>query len=647
MADGMASGENNHQENNQDLEALRLYIERTALIRKLSSPQVQDVSGADSYRAVLLGNFTHIGELARLNATVLEEHYRPLLRKGALDEHRIDTLRAFSDELIDATTRDNIDLPMLFEQAQRLLEDAREKNDEAFLIRALDRMVIAAYAMMYVTLRFKPYSDISEHYRKAGLDAGETLMGYLEPDRFRALPDDECRELVLINSRYMECLLEISDSFGDHAANEADMDILRRALALADDPFYREQAPDYDWVYHTFRTLEYFSALTEFNNRKGFDREQLLEIREQNRRLLAFWLEHQDALSPYVESRDLELSRLRIAYLCGDLDIESYKTALMALTRQRKKDDFSMESNMIAMLVSLEYVLMLDPDCLSKSDERNLNRFYRELIGHMHHIPKAKSLSYVLTYLFMILETYIETPGGMNFETFCLDLMAALHPPTYIHTLSVASLAKCLTKHLVRKDPSLLTGTLGFDTPEAVTEHAAEIEDFVYHAALCHDVGKLAIIETILTYGRKLMPSEIDEIRKHPEIGAGLLNRFDDTKAYADAALGHHRWYDNSGGYPETFDMVHSPLRNAIALITGADCLDASTDAVGRSYKEGKVLDHYLSEVHAESGTRYAPFLAELIADENVRSDIEILLTKGRDDAYHRAYRILEQYDTV
>ena len=633
---------------NADLEALRLYIERTGLIRKLSSPQVKDISGADSYRATLLGNFTHIGELARLNGDLLEKHYFPLMRRDTpLDAHRIETLRTFSSELIDATRRDNLDLPMLYEQAARLLDDAVEKKDDGDYIRALDQMVIASYAMMYVTLRLKPYSDESERYRKTGMDAGRKLTEYLAPDRFLDLPDDECRELVLINSRYMDCLLELNDSFGDHAANEAEMDILRCSLALADDPFYREAAPGYDWTYHVFRALEYFSALPEFNNRKGFDKTQLLEIREHNRHLLAFWEEHEEALSPYVGRRDLQLASLRVNYLCGDMDVEAYKTALMKLTRQHKKNDFSMESNMIALLVSLEYVLVLDPAHLSKTDERNLNRFYRELIGHMHHIPKARSLSFVLTYLIMILETFIETPDGMRFETFCLDLMAALHPPTYVHTLSVASIAKCLAKHLLRKEPRLFTGVLGYETEEAVTEHASEIEDFVYHSAICHDFGKLAIIETILTYGRKLIPSEIAEIRTHPEIGAGLLKRFDGTKGYADAALGHHRWYDNSGGYPESFDMVHSPLRTVIALIAGADCLDASTDAVGRSYKEGKALDRFLSEVHAESGTRYAPFLAELIAAPAVRKDVELLLAKGRDNAYHRAYRILERHDTV
>ncbi|MBQ6903379.1 MAG: hypothetical protein IJQ26_02560, partial [Lachnospiraceae bacterium] len=104
-------------------------------------------------------------------------------------------------------------------------------------------------------------------------------------------------------------------------------------------------------------------------------------------------------------------------------------------------------------------------------------------------------------------------------------------------------------------------------------------------------------------------------------------------------------WYNNKGGYPDDFDMETTPYKTLIAIIACADCLDASTDTVGRSYKEGRTLDHYLAEVHAGSGTRYAPYLAEMLADRDVRADIEMLLAKGRDENYRQAYHVLKKYE--
>jgi HD-GYP domain-containing protein (c-di-GMP phosphodiesterase class II) len=229
----------------------------------------------------------------------------------------------------------------------------------------------------------------------------------------------------------------------------------------------------------------------------------------------------------------------------------------------------------------------------------------------------------------------------MRFEDIVLNFLAAMHPPTYVHSRMVAQFTVCLCDHLMDQRPELLIGCAGCETVEEVLEKRSEILYFAYHAALCHDAGKLFIIDTVFVYGRKLLDMEFELIKTHPKMGAELLRRYPSTRQYAEVALGHHKWYDNSRGYPEEFDTSGSPLKALIDLVMCCDCLDAATDTVGRSYNRGKTTEEFLEEVREGSGTRYAPWLVDLLAREEVRADINFLLRRGREHNYQDTYLLL------
>ena len=108
---------------------------------------------------------------------------------------------------------------------------------------------------------------------------------------------------------------------------------------------------------------------------------------------------------------------------------------------------------------------------------------------------------------------FIEFSGGITFEEFVLNLFAALHPPTYIHSNMVAKISRCLTGHLLKTKPELFTGVCGCPDAEHVPEYEARIQNYAYHAALCHDFGKICILRVISTYGRKILDNEFELIK--------------------------------------------------------------------------------------------------------------------------------------
>ncbi|MBP3736447.1 MAG: HD domain-containing protein [Lachnospiraceae bacterium] len=625
----------------QRQESLNRYIEQTLDIRALSSPQVQDMEDAEEYRLELLRSFTRIGSIGQENNEILRTHWLPLIRSedALVDEDR-DALNDFSRSLLDAYRMENLDLPMRFKQTRRLLKDALSGDDDDVKVCALDSMVEASFAMMHMVQRLVPCDGSCYQYRDEGLEAAGRLLSYLEPEKFTRLKNEESRHLVLTNSRYISALFDRSDHYCDEI-NAEDFETMRRALSLAEDPFYRKAAPGYNWLYHRFRTLQYITNFTELNNVRGFRRDELEEIYEDTMQLAALWEAEEETLAKHCTRELIELYRLRIEHLTGRVAPKEYKDRLSLLIQDGDTSLFTLHGNMIHALALNEYLLAVDRDHPDRDDAERLNRFYRSLVQYVHRMPKKGSFSFLLTFLSDFLKSYVDVPGAPEFEEICLMLMVALHPPTYVHSLSVADFTRCITKHLIRTQPSRLVGILGCADAEDVRRRQEELLGFAYHSGLCHDVGKLFVTETILNYGRMLFQEEFDLIRVHPAIGAYVLSAHEKTAPYANIALLHHQWHDGTTGYPLSPKASTLAEKAMIDIVACADCLDASTDIVGRSYKRGVMLEDFLQELHAGSGTRYAPYLAELLEDPEVYGDVAKILTEGRDENYRKAYEIL------
>lgn len=128
-----------------------------------------------------------------------------------------------------------------------------------------------------------------------------------------------------------------------------------------------------------------------------------------------------------------------------------------------------------------------------------------------------------------------------------MQALAALHPPTYIHARMVSGLTECLCGHLLKRSPGRFVGALGCATIADVLERREALLQYARHAACCHDFGKIPIIDTIFMYGRALLDAEFDFIKAHSDLGYRMLSNVPSTRAYADVARGHHRFYNDKG----------------------------------------------------------------------------------------------------
>ena len=128
----------------------------------------------------------------------------------------------------------------------------------------------------------------------------------------------------------------------------------------------------------------------------------------------------------------------------------------------------------------------------------------------------------------------------------------------------------------------------------------------VYFAGLIHDVGKIAISESILRKPGKLTEEEFRTIQSHPAIGADILHGIREFPVFQQVARSHHERYDG-GGYPDRLKGEDIPY--FARIVTVADCFDAMTS--DRSYR--KALDDKvaINELKTNKGTQFDPKLVD------------------------------------
>jgi putative nucleotidyltransferase with HDIG domain len=126
-------------------------------------------------------------------------------------------------------------------------------------------------------------------------------------------------------------------------------------------------------------------------------------------------------------------------------------------------------------------------------------------------------------------------------------------------------------------------------------------------AAFLHDIGKMAIPDSIL---RKPGPLDSDEkriMRTHCEIGHKMLIRIPFLRDAAEIVLAHQEFFDGSG-YPRGLKREDIPL--GARIFTIADSMDAMIS--DRPYRKALSLAHAREEIHRCSGTQFDPAVVEV-----------------------------------
>ncbi len=159
-------------------------------------------------------------------------------------------------------------------------------------------------------------------------------------------------------------------------------------------------------------------------------------------------------------------------------------------------------------------------------------------------------------------------------------------------------------------------------------QHSLEEEQLnkVYLAGLLHDIGKIGIDEAVLRKEGKLTEKEMDRIRKHPSIGAGILREMKQMREIVPGVLYHHERVDGKG-YPNGLVGDEIPL---ISKIIGlADSFDAMTSK--RTYRSEKTVEQALEEIEKGLGTQFDEKIGRVFINSDVYQLWNIIMQNTSD----------------
>jgi diguanylate cyclase (GGDEF)-like protein/putative nucleotidyltransferase with HDIG domain len=120
--------------------------------------------------------------------------------------------------------------------------------------------------------------------------------------------------------------------------------------------------------------------------------------------------------------------------------------------------------------------------------------------------------------------------------------------------------------------------------------------------AMVHDIGKIAIPESILTKPGKLTPEEFERMETHVMTGVRILEAVNFPFPVEDAVVAHHERWDGNG-YPYGLKGEEIPLIGRIVAL--ADGFDALT--TDRHYRKAMTEEEALELIFASSGKQYDP----------------------------------------
>jgi diguanylate cyclase (GGDEF)-like protein/putative nucleotidyltransferase with HDIG domain len=126
--------------------------------------------------------------------------------------------------------------------------------------------------------------------------------------------------------------------------------------------------------------------------------------------------------------------------------------------------------------------------------------------------------------------------------------------------------------------------------------------DLLGHAALFHDIGKLAIPDAILLKPASLTSEEWELMQRHADEGARIIDRLGFLNDAVPAIRHHHERFDGTG-YPDGLKGEEIPL--GARIIHVADALDSMLTT--RIYRAARPASEALDELRRAAGSQFCP----------------------------------------
>jgi len=579
----------------------------------------------EEYTARAAGARAQLVRLGRRNMELLRTGLLPMiddLFNAGQDE--VEGLEQFAHQLFDG--RQELDAGLACQIHQALLTLARQNQDTDATIRELYWLGMSRYALVHKLVGL-PLPDVQEHADRMRLCFAEAAS-YLT--HFDVIQDTETRSYILRS--------QANIALGQFPSPSDKIDLLKKTLAIFQDERYQEAAPDLPWDRFIYLIHQNITSSIPHDRAQVLTPEDMAVVMESTYIVYQQRFDEAEMQGKQPPAKSA-FAYYSIEYYCGFYGVDVLLSKLEALLDAADPADYSADGmyGMISLPAFYSQFLSKFPK-LVLSRKEYLDSLYRRALDYVDACPDEPEGGSLFIYLRQLSFTYIETGEGITYGEFIQRLLLRFAPEVYCHSQAVGEGARALCASILEDDPGF------FDDIDFIRETADPEEkrravlDFAFGCGAFHDAGKLSLIELYLRTPRQWFEEEYQVARLHTVAGQLLLELRPSTSRYADAALGHHAWYDGSRGYPDAYRRQECPARQMVDVIALVDLLE---DAASPSRMTVGGLGGFDEAVRAAArlaGERFSPLLTARLQDRRTADRVKAALESGRRDACRRMY---------
>ncbi len=550
-----------------------------------------------------------IHALRQENMDLLEANLFPLLDElHSAKPEDIAELEEFSDKLMDWVN--NLDAGIYVVIHGALLRLYRVRKDRGAIIKELYKLGMGLY------YRNRVLDGIDRDRVLTYLNQNEMVFteagSYLK--YFSDIPDEETKGYII------RALANVAICTADRRRSIA---VTARILRIIKDDYYRQLAPGLPWETFLRRTNQQMSSNRTILSRGNLSTEELASVMESC----------YEVFTPEVNNSDPNIRWLwpyyEMEYSCGFVDLNTTLQRLQSLITRPVADRYD-ESGLYQTVQLPVYYgkLMAQKEALQSDPKhvRFLAEAYEGMMQTLMSVPVEAFSNNLFYDVRLVLSEYLEIPGLPSYREISEKLMQRFSGQLYIRSRRIGDMIAAICSYIFSQKPDFFD-----DIPfiGSCTDPDKKLSLIIDHAEGCglyHDFGRIKMNMDRTMQTRELFDDEFQIFTLHAIAGHDDLAERSSTEAFADAALGHHSWYNGSDGYPDSYVRNDSPYRQMT---------DVTAAAVYLADNYAAEPEGIFDRMQSLAPRQFSPMVAAYLSDKGLQKKLRELL-EDSGEAYYR-----------
>lgn len=577
------------------------YIANLKEISLLSVHRGQDAPCFEAYLEGQRQRRARMEQVVARNMSLLRENLFPLLdRLFEAGDAQLVELEEFAAALFDG--RSELDVGLFRQIYRALLSRSRLRKSRNDMIRQLYWLGMGYNCLCTKLMGLESAADgYTSRMRLCFMEAAAYLKYFNEIE-------DSGTKGYILRSRANVAL-------GQFKSPSEKIQMVKYTLKIMQDKEYQEKAPELPWNRFIYMTHLQMVASLSRSRERAMTPQDIADVME------SVYIVYQTQMAQAQERGEQPHARISfsydsINYYCG-LDSLDGLLGRMELLMDRAEDDDYSADGIYAMISLPAFYCNFLQENPEKVPERReyLDSLYRRATDYVERFPQPAENETLFFALRQMTIGFVETGSGLSYGDLLQRLLVRFLPEMYVHSHTVGRTAAAFCRIVLEEEPGF------FDDMDFIREitdfrqKEGAVSDYAMKAGLFHDTGKISFPNLYSLTARQWFEEEYELASLHTQIGEDRLSRQPSTRPYAPVALGHHAWYDGSGGYPDSYVRLECPCRQMVDIIGLVDWLDNVTYTTHRYTGMKKTFPEAVREAIRLGGKRFSPLLTGRLED--------------------------------